>query len=197
MGWSRPMTRNQWPQQKRSVAGVYWVAVLKCYWTLQALTICNKSLPTDKPISCYLWKRNIYLEAGEVVGSSISAPVNRSVVPTLSEDELNTCDVACSTSENNGFITPLMSRHDLWTTRSSTWTCCHTQSALTLSASRTFTQMTTDSCVLCARRHPRNTCRSNLIYRPAAHRMRIDWNKRKWVTRMTISCSEGGQLADW
>lgn len=31
--------------------------------TLQALSICNKSLPTDRPISCYLWKRNIYSEA--------------------------------------------------------------------------------------------------------------------------------------
>lgn len=31
--------------------------------TPQALSICNKSLPTDKPISCYLWKRNIYSEA--------------------------------------------------------------------------------------------------------------------------------------
>lgn len=24
---------------------------------------CNKSLPTDKPISCYLWMHNIYLDA--------------------------------------------------------------------------------------------------------------------------------------
>lgn len=53
-----PMTRT-----KRSVAGVYWVAVWKCYQKLQARTICYKSLPTDKPISCYLWKHNIYLEA--------------------------------------------------------------------------------------------------------------------------------------
>lgn len=38
--------------------------------TLQALSICHKSLPTDKPISCYLWKRNIY---SEVVRSEVPA----------------------------------------------------------------------------------------------------------------------------
>ena len=61
--WARPMTRA-----KRSVDRVYWVAVWKCYQAPQALVMCNKSLPTDKLISCYLWKHNIYLDLPRLIG---------------------------------------------------------------------------------------------------------------------------------
>lgn len=62
LGWTRPMTRPN--DQSKKVSGSSLLG-----WRLEMLPNpagfdhCNKSLPTDKPISCYLWMHNIYLDA--------------------------------------------------------------------------------------------------------------------------------------
>lgn len=76
VGLNEADDRGPMTKAKRSVARVYWVAFGKFYQTLEALTICNKSLQTHGAISGYLWKRNIYSEASRVVGWSISTRLN-------------------------------------------------------------------------------------------------------------------------
>ncbi|KAM3590988.1 uncharacterized protein V6R79_020176 [Siganus canaliculatus] len=77
----------------------------------KALTICNKSLRTDKAISCYLWKNNIYLEA---VRLQVQASLRqlRGRYSAVSEAGLD----AATRSESSSFITEFKSHGDLFST---------------------------------------------------------------------------------